>query len=346
MNKSAGEFRIELATASDVPGILELVRGEYGAPYNRKEFWNWRYFENPVANVQMYVARAKSGEIAAMQAVSGYSIHTNGTTRTAHLLTGAMTSSHFRRRGLFRSLVQAIVEDLSNQGASMIFTFPNKLSVHAFRRFPGWNENESLFLYVRPVFGFSGRGNKVPDAPTKRGLRRIGSKLEILSGSEFLVGGDELLNNASQAFSFIDRSKQYLTWRYKHSPGNEYRILHAYNGGEYAGYLIWKTIQFKGLKAGIVVDLVTKSNRVAGELLGAIVNQSKTQGIRMLAFLVGHANPNAEALARNGFIKWPRALLPKQFYLFTYPLRHDGGGSSSTAQDRNWYLTWGDTDVA
>jgi ribosomal protein S18 acetylase RimI-like enzyme len=346
MSNSGGDFHIELATVSDLPEILELVSSEYGPPYNGKVYWNWRYFDNPVAKVLIYVARAANGKIAAMQAVSGYSIHMNGKICSAHMLTGAMTSPHFRRRGLFRSLVQRIIQDLSNQGALMLYTFPNNLSVQGFRRFPGWKENESLSLYVRPLFGITGRGRHVDDRADRTNLGTSSLKLEIVSGQEFHVGGDELLNNSNPALSFIDRSKQYLSWRYGPASGNEYKMLHAYCNGDYVGYVVWKAIEFKGMNAGLILDIVARDNVVASELLRATVTDSKKQGIRMLAFLVGPTNPNAKALVQNGFVKWPNVLFPKHFYLFTYAFHQDTDHSIGTSSDANWYLTWGDTDVA
>jgi len=141
----------------------------------------------------------------------------NGKICAAHMLTGAMTSPHFRRRGLFRSLVQRIIQDLSNQGALMVYNFPTTCRSEDFEGFGV--EGERIFVSLcRPLFGITGRGRHVDDRAERTNLGTSSLKLEIVSGQEFHVGGDELLNNANPALSFIDRSKQYLSWRY--GPGS------------------------------------------------------------------------------------------------------------------------------
>jgi len=59
-------------------------------------------------------------------------------------------------------------------------------------------------------------------------------------------------------------------------------MLHAYCNGDYVGYVVWKAIEFKGMNAGLILDIVARDNVVASELLRATVTDSKKQGIECL----------------------------------------------------------------
>lgn len=345
LRTAATQFELGIATVSDLPEILNFVSSNYGAPYNEAPFWKWRYFQNPVASVMVYVARTQTGKIAAMQAVSRYSFRSGRQVREAHMLTGALTAPQYRRMGLFRSLVQKICHDLSMRETPLLFTFPNKVSVKGFRMISGWNENETLSLYVRPLFSFRGGGKKLHDQKDKRLLKEKLRGLDIVRQPDFPKGGDELLKSLDAGLYYIDRSKEYLTWRYCSGTANEYEIFHALHGGEHEGYVVLTSREFKGFAAGLVVDLAARSNAVAQELLRSVVIESTLHGFRVISFLVGRTNPFAEALKMNNFVKWPSALSTRRFYHYAYSSNEFGNETKPAPTDLEWYLTWGDTDV-
>jgi GNAT superfamily N-acetyltransferase len=345
LRTSTERFEIDVATISDLPEILELASRKYGKPYNQSSFWKWRYFENPIARVNLYVVRTETNKLAAMQAVSMYSMRIDNEPHHAHILTAAFTAPEYRRRGLFRSLVEKIVQDLSQHETALLFTFPNKLSAKSFRGFAGWRESQLLSLFVRPLFKQS-RSAASSDRSPRMVLDNTSLGIQVIAQDQFLVGGDEILTHQNAGLSFIDRSREYLKWRYNRTSTIEYDILHAESGNGHNGYLVLKPTHFKGVPVGLVADLAARSHLTANELLRAAVMEARFRGLRMLVFLVGRTNPYARALTMNGFVKWPTPILPRGFPVFTYDF-HDGEKKMVPAvTDMQWYLTWGDTDVA
>ena len=344
LRTSTERLEIDVATISDLPEILELASRKYGKPYNQSSFWKWRYFENPIARVNVYVVRTETNKIAAMQAVSMYSMRIDNEPHHAHILTAAFTAPEYRRRGLFRSLVEKIVQDLWQQETALLFAFPNKLSAKGFRVFAGWRESRSLSLFVRPLFGQS-RSAAPSDRSPRMVLDNPSLGIQVIARDEFLVGGDEILTHQQASLSFIDRSREYLNWRYNRTSTMEYDILHAESGNGHSGYLVLKPTHLKGVPVGLVVDLAARSHRTAHELLRAAVMESRFWGLRMLVFLVGRTNPYARALTMNGFVKLPTPILPRGFPLFTYDFQHAEKKMAPAVTDMHWYLTWGDTDV-
>ena len=279
-----------------------------------------------------------------MQAVSMYSMRIDNEPHHAQILTAAFTAPEYRRRGLFRSLVEKIVQDLSQQETALLFTFPNKLSAKSFRRFAGWRESQLLSLFVRPLFRQS-RSAASSDRRPRMVLDNASLGIQVIARDQFLVGGDEILTHQNAGLSFIDRSREYLNWRYNRTSTIEYNIFHAESGNEHNGYLVLKPTHIKGVPVGLVVDLAARSHLTANELLRAAVMESRFWGLRMLVFLVGRTNLYARALTLNGFVKLPTPISPRGFPVFTYDFRRGEKKMVRADTDMQWYLTWGDTDV-
>jgi len=350
MSTGTSLLPIEVATPADLPSILDLLSTEYGYPYNSAAFWQWRYFQNPVAQVAIYVVRGETGEVAAMQPVSAYSMVVGGEVRRVHLFTGAITHSRYRRRGLFRRLIEQIVADLGQRGDFFIYTFPNELSVQGFQRFTGWQLRELLSLYVRPLFSLgwlqsgSAVSGKIDVAPTLS-PERVGD-LILSEVSHFEEDTHLLLQSAFLNRSvYVQRSRDYLEWRYPGNPTSTYFIQQVQCGDDLVGYVVVKASQLYGLRAGLVADLVASDNQVARALLKRTIRASRRRGLQVLAYLVGRFNPYRGALLRAGFLPLPRQGLPRRFYLYTHPGTATGGALGRTIEEMPWYVTWGDTDV-
>lgn len=335
---STATYPIDVASTEDLPSILDLMKSEYVYPYTDADYWHWRYFDNPVAEVQVYVARNEQGEVISLQAVSAYKFVVSGEVRKAHLFTGAITHPDYRRLGLFRSLVKEITEDLRQQGDYIIFTFPNENSVQGFRRFDGWKQQELLSLHVRPLS---------PLPSFSSGNRAANGNILISETSRFETSTDALLRKSFvRSGTFVDRSREYLKWRYADNPTSSYTILTAHTSDEeLAGYVVLKEYPFLKQRSGLIIDLVASNDQACKALVNEAVRVAQSSGFRVLAYLVGKYNPYGDTLRDSGFFSVPPRLSPRQFYLYTY-----AGSDLSTSLGRQadevpWYVTWGDNDV-
>ena len=343
-------FSIEVATSADLPAILDLVGTEYSYPYNSAAYWQWRYSENPAAEVAIYVARGEGGQVVAMQPVSAYMMAIGGEVHDVHLFTAAITHPQYRRRGLFRQLIERIVADLGQRSDFFIFTFPNELSVRGFRQFAGWKQRESLSLYVRPLslLSWLHPKNATPgdiEARLVAAPERVGD-LILSQASHFEEDTLPLLHSAFSAnVAYVRRNQEYLEWRYPGNPTGKYFVQQARRDDELVGYIVVKMSQRYGLRAGLIVDLVARDNQVAHMLLRRVIRTSRQHRSQALAYLVGRFNPYRSALLRAGLFPLPNNWTPRRFCLYVYP----GGGSSGSLGkiigESPWYVTWGDTDV-
>ena len=352
------EYYIDKATPPDLPAILSLVQTEYEYPYTSPEYWQWRYFGNPVADVSVFVARDHRGQIAAMQPVSAYSMSVQGEARRVYILTGAITHPEHRRRGLFRRLVEAIEQDLSTSPDLFIFTFPNEQSARGFERFRSWHLREYLELFVRPLPSprlltslvqyiarpATERPASVelePAPPLEVGALEI---TPILSFHEEL--SSLMQRSPLSSARFIERTAEYLNWRYIASPVSRYLVYQAVAGDSIEGYLVMKGATLYGLRAGLIVDLVAADHQTARHLLNQAVRTAQASGLDVLGYTVGDFRPYIAALRKAGFVRIPQRLLPRKFYVYTFP--HPPSASNTLAQTLAlvpWYTVWGDTDV-
>lgn len=351
MTTNEVEFPIELASLDDLPFILELIQTEYSYPYNTAAYWKWRYFENPVAKVRVYVIRREDGrQLAAMRPISAYKMMCKGEEKVAYLLTALITHPDYRRRGFFKRLVARAIGDLtSTTGELLIYTFPNELSSQGYRRFSEWKQREMLSLWVRPVLGrvwFAKRGQKAQSRDTILPLspEQTGN-LALKNISRFEMDTMPLLQKALGDNIYIGRDTAYLNWRYVDNPVATYDIEVAFKGEELAGYIVTKAGHFYGLDTLLIVDFVAENDEVAHRLLARVVRLARANDLQMIAYLVGNFNPYRQALWLTGFIPVPQLVLPRHFYFFTYPADTTGNPLATLAAQTPWYVTWGDNDI-
>ena len=352
------DYYIDKATPLDLPGILSLLKSEYGYPYSSPEYWQWRYFGNQVADVSVFVARDRGGQIVAMQPVSAYAMSVQGETRRVYMLTGAITHSEHRRRGLFSRLVEAIEEDLSTLPDPFIFTFPNEQSARGFERFRSWYPREYLQLFVRPLPSLRLFASLVQYfaknvAETTASIQleslppRKEGELQIQPISSFNEDLSRLARRSPLSRAcFIDRTADYLNWRYVASPVSRYLVYQAVAGGSVEGYVVMKGATLYGLRAGLIVDLVAADDQTTRHLLNQAVRTAQASGLDILGYQVGQFRPYVDTLRKAGFVRIPQRLLPRKFYVYTFP--HPPSATNALAETlalAPWYIVWGDTDV-
>jgi GNAT superfamily N-acetyltransferase len=352
------DYYIDKATLSDLPDILALLKTQYTYPVTSPEYWKWRYFNNPVADVSVYVARDHRGQIVSMQPISSYTMSVQGEARRVYLLTGAVTHPEYRRRGLFTRLVKAIEAVLSTSSDLFVFTFPNKQSARGFERFHLWHLREHLGLFIRPLLHPRLLTNLVKNMTksTKkrepilelkpRPTKKVG-EMKIQPIFSFHEGFSSLVQRSPLSKAcLIDRTVKYLEWRYAANPVVRYLMYQIDDSRIVKGYLVMKGTILYGLRAGLIVDLIATDNLAAQLLLAQAVIAAKASRFDILGYQVGQFSPYVKALNKAGFMRLPQSLIPRKFrvYVFPHPLS-EGNTLAQTINLQPWYIVLGDSDV-
>jgi hypothetical protein len=155
----------------------------------------------------------------------------------------------------------------------------------------------------------------------------------------------------------IERSAEYLTWRYRAMPYYAYEVRIAARGPDIDGFLVWRrdVTEPTGVIVGRIVELVGEPHARAG-LVAGLVTQARAERIAYLdAFFL--ASRDGAPLEHCGFVRaageWERVVTH-----WTHPARHSTNpaayGINAAAflrhdagdwRDRDrWYVTRSDTD--
>ncbi len=320
------DHEITILTPEQLPGIIELVAERYEPPYTTNDFWNWRYLLNPQWDVRIYGIVDSSGRVLAIQPVSIVPFRQGESRFRAGLLTAAITSSACQRRGYFRSLVMRIVHDLQVEGVRFLYTFPNPLSSRGFARFPGWLRQTELKITGRPLLPFVGR------AP-ERGVL-------VQRFTDDFAGIHDLARDVTKGFTScatIERSPEYLRWRYAQNCTADYWIAH-YRGDDGCGYALFRKSAFKKVPVGAVVEFESTSSGVSDKLIRSVTGQLSRLGCLMALRFVSQVDPHGESFKKALFCSLPPQLLRRELPVYVYPL-------AENQLPAEWRITWGDMDT-
>jgi len=178
---------------SDVDGVVELFKLVFKGNFSR-EWWNWKYRANPAGfwgeEGDIWVAES-GNKIVGHWAVIPEKIKIGSQTVTAAQPVDAATHPGYRKRGIYRTLVEELFSDIQCR-YDFVFSFPVEVLAKSHIRH-GWRVSRLgeflMFLnYDRPLRRFS--NNVFLIWSGKVGLKAFQSGRHIfqrLLGGKFVV---------------------------------------------------------------------------------------------------------------------------------------------------------------
>jgi len=135
----------------------------------------------------------------------------------------------------------------------------------------------------------------------------------------------------------IDRSRDYLTWRFSRNPAHRYRWVVTPDPAELSGAAVTKVWldPITNRRVGDIVDFVALDRSVSDSLLCAACQYLRSQSVSKITLWAPPTVSDAE-LAAAGFEPDPSLSRILQVRPLAGPLRIDFP---------NWYLTQSDTDL-
>lgn len=167
-------------------------------------------------------------------------------------------------------------------------------------------------------------------------------QVEEING--FKANHDEFYAKASSHYDFIvDRSSDYLNWRYCDNRAGSYKILQASEGEETLGYIVLGVNSYNPeYPIGYIMDLLTiRDRRDAAELLIAeAVRWFNEEEVNLVNYLLPQNHPYIHSAKKNGFIN--SHIKP---FLFYHPYKEtDRFKDLNMSTSCSTYFTWGDHD--
>lgn len=306
----------------DEHAILALFRECFGGRIMTRDYWRWRFRDNPVG--QVLVELAWDGEkLAAHYAVSPVIMNVQGQDSLSGLSVTTMTHPDYRGRGLFPVLADRLYRRMAELGYLMVWGFPNKNSHEGFINKLGWRdicEIPMLNLDLRAV-------NPTPEPAT--GIAEL---------ADFDKRFNRLWSSLSTRYAIaVRRDLKYLRWRFQSSTENKYHIICYTDEDQLLGYAVWKLYQERELE---IVDLLAADEEnVGASLVEAVVKSGTRVGAESVKMWLPKSSSLRVNLERIGFQQGP-----PRTYFGARSLNPLPGGVNCYSENA-WLYSMSDSDV-
>ncbi len=355
MKKDNLNLKVKDGREKDIDGILSLrkvVFGEFEKDKLASEFWRWEFMDNPDGNGLIYIVE-DNGRIIGHLADIPRRFYVYGEIVLGTVSVDLMVAPEYRRRGIFEKMGRYAIQRVKEKNRTFMSSFPIRpQTINGFKKI-GWIEILKLPVLIYPV-RFSGILNNylrlTPLSIFLAGVLRIfydaifsfkerkqDKSVEIKEIKGIDQEFENFLNKHISIFPIIGvRDKNYMNWRYISHPTRFYTIYQAVKNGEIKGYIILRKADLLGFNTAVIVDLLTTEIDLLYALIDKGISYGKRENVDMLCFMVPKDHYYYKIFKKYGFIR-----SPKSFRFMIYPQED----KKELFDPKNWYLTWGDTDV-
>lgn len=322
--------------------------------------WNWEFKRNP-EGIKLLVAVDNHHIIGHLGSLHrGIKIEHKNT--LASLEVDGMTHPDYGRSGIFISLGKRLLSDFEKEDIDIVLGFPNYKALPGHRKL-NCIELFSLYVMIRPV-NFQNIAKKMF---SNRFLRLISEKMGkftfrvIYRVRKEKLGEDVIFKSVSRFDDRFDRfweeacsshpiiltrNSRYLNWRYIECPEKRYQIFIAENKKRVLAMVIVRVFERFGLRNGVIVDILAIQNHenVVQSLVQKAMKHLEDKEVDLIACSIPQWSAYRRILRKCGFVNCPKRLNPKEEPFIIYPISKDID-MDMIKNPRNWFITWGDTDV-
>lgn len=280
-----GEFTVSKYKSGDEAAIIELYQKSFHRSLDYK-VWKWRYCDNPFG-AEMIRLMWDEDKLIGHYAVCPVELKIeNQILKTALSLT-TMTHPDYTGRGIFSKLASILYEELhSESGISFYWGFPNNQSHYGFIKNLKWKD-----IYEIPNF-------RLED------FRRISAYSECRKVDKFSSKHISAIAeyDSNPELIEVNRTVDYLNWRYDINSGNQYQIYEIVTGHKSNPFVVVKEY---GSDGGTEIDLMEivcpDDERIISSLLHAALNGSD-KSINAINLWMSPENPKHLILEKFGFM--------------------------------------------
>ena len=220
----------------DEYSILDLFLKSFGKPLSL-DIWNWRYANNPFTEEKMIYLMWDDDVLAGHYAISPVEMNIFGSINLTGLSMTTMTHPDYGGKGIFTNLAGELYRFVSQKyGVEAVWGFPNLNSHYGFIKKLEWKDIavvHNLSLYY---------SNNL-----KIGLHDyyVGKSIED-------VHVNKLNNNTKVS---VNKTKDYLQWRYFTNPSNKYFVLEVEDQSEW-NFVVIKVFDSFNVKGKKEIDVL------------------------------------------------------------------------------------------
>jgi len=347
----------------DEKQIIHLFQKVFKKPMGKTEsinHWNWEYKNNPNNRIEILLA------IDGKQIIGHYSVipikmKILEDYYIASFSLDTMTHSKYRGQGIFPTLANKLYNDLGETGIPFTYGFPNNNSIKPFVKKCGWSEISNVPIYILPLnisklaarylkskfflnffgeiynflFDLIWKKNPLPNQVAIEEIKKFDKNFDDL----WELVKDEIIIG-------VVRNSKYLNWRYFRKPEENYNVYAIYLNNNLKGYIVLKIELRFDLTIGLIVDIITDASNIIFQhyLIKYAILYFKKKKVDIISVIMFPHWRYYKSLIRNKFVKITKILFPEEVY-FGVRKNSETIDFQLIKNPKNWYLTWGDTDV-
>ena len=333
---------------SDIDCILRLLADYLNPAYDRGCF-EWQYRQSPFGEAYSWIAedlncRTSIGIATAFPR----RIYVEGAEKCCWVLGDFCLDAQYRSLGPALELQRVCLNVLESNQALFCYDFPSASMVAVYKRL-GFSVTGKMLRLAKPLRVDRKVKEMVKNAAAQRVVASVGNAL--LKRASPRAGADKSLEVAVHAqfcgeeFTVLaqeqrgrfglclDRSAEYLNWRYLSNPLARHEIVTARRKGLLVGYIVWT---HAGEDAAIVDLFGENDSRMVTRLVAEITTLAQARGLMTLSVLLNESHRWLSVFCEMGFRlrdSVPVVIIPSK----TFPHKID-------PQLTGWYLMQGDRD--
>lgn len=331
-------------------GVLCDVLSRHLNPAADRRRFDWLYRNNPHGQAHAWIAvDVGHGWAIGSAAAFPRRLYVNGKDKVGWVLGDFCIAEQYRSLGPALQLQRACLQGVNTSSVSMWYDFPSTSMLAVYSRL-GINQSARLIRFARTVRS-ERKIKEMLRLPVLSDLIEVGYSLcstftdcgvkdkRVLTisnhkghcGEEFSTLARDV---GSRYGTCVQRSAEYLNWRYVTNPLSRYELITARVDGRLAGFAAFT---HSGASATLVDLFGIDDVSVINSLVNVTVNLLRKRGVVTLNAPLLALHPWVPMLKHMGFV----AREAKPVILYSRPLAAPCGKKSPT--DR-WHLMEGDRD--
>ncbi len=309
---------IERYNPAQLPALTRLLDDSFEIQNADKEqLIRWKFFDDfHRGGTVTYVALDDAGNVVSQYTNFPIPIRDGPRLLSGMICADMATHPDFRGKGLISQLSRQVYADVIAQNAALSIGFSNDEGVKVDQHANG---------YGYKIVGEFMRYGKII-------VRRRSTPYTLQRTDTF----SEPIYTAGMNFVRIDKSLEYLNWRYLRKPNHDYQVYRLIRGTCFAGYVVLRQSGYKYH----VYDLITTSENSSDlqNILTATHNLIFELGTRVAIHYVLD-NPFWRQVLR-GCLRLPRGVTTYYLTVKIHPACFNGG--ERLTQASQWVLMAGD----
>jgi GNAT superfamily N-acetyltransferase len=305
----------------------------------QKGLVSWKMRDHPFGAGLFALARDATGKIVGINAFQPARFRLKGGARLlGHQSMDTIVHPSARGKGLFTRMIRAYY---AHGEFDILYGFPNSSSAPGFFNKLGWDRLGTVPMLVKPLrTGFLARrlGWSGPDfkLPLLRSARGASTRLEIFDPST-----DALWENFAERHGIeiaLDRTADFLNWRYTRHPQNKYDIWARDDGS----FVVCTMADKHGAKIVYLTEAIGEAATVT-DIAREAMRHYQAQGAEIALAWSIEGNPIRRALTSAGFLPFADRLRPIE--INAGARRRDADVHQHFADRSAWFLSYSDSDT-